>query len=306
MKTSNLIITFGLFSLLLSPASIFGMETRKRTYVDVTREGIRVTQKNHTLEIDQAPSYQHTDSSEKLSILTWLTWFKDNVISSPGQNVLTELRQKTFEKGSTPNLRRLEKAVKEFLRAGDYRNLTELLELCNQQNIKIYSTVLMKSIHQFMQNKKAEIEQELAKVTIVNYDQIAVQANKKLKRLKTFVDTEVKQFTDLMKKRQDSVNEDIEKHCKEIRMVKRGQLFTHQVNAMFKNQIDGHNSDDEDSDEYLDLIAYDNRKILEKPTVKKFKQLQQLRKDISTMLDHLTEVNKSFQDMRGIKAITKQ
>ena len=336
MKTSNLMITLSLCSLLLSSASIFGMETRKRrndkgrTYADVTKTGIRVTQKDRTIEIDsELRDQSDTDekstttetstvtttpiqtnnttknslSSESLGIFKWL---RDNVISSPGQNVLTELRQKTFEKGSTPNLRRLQKAVEEFRSAEDYRNLTELLELCKQQKIKIDSTVLMKITHQSLQEKKAEQEQELAKVIIAHHGNITTQANKQLKRLQELVDTEVKKFSDLIKKSKNSLNDDIENHGKEIRIVKQGQLLTHQVNAMFKNQIDGHNSDDEDNDEYVGLSEYNNHGILEKPTVNMSAPLQQMGDDIRRITSALSTVKQSLHNIYGIKAITEQ
>ncbi len=337
MKTSNLIITtLSLCSLLLSSVSIFGMETKKRrnekkrTYVDVAKKGIRVTTNDRTIEIDSEPSDQRTDSDEESTTTDTATvtttplstndsntekafsskiatWFKDSVWSQ-GANVLSELEQSTFCKNNTSDSRRLEKAIEEFSGRKDkpnHKHLVRLLKLCQKQNISIDSRLVIKSAHQFLKKKKAEQEKELVKVITTQRNNIATQANKQLKQLQEEINTGVKKFTDLMQKMIKSLDEDIENHCKEIRIVKYGQILTHQINTVFEDKDD----DGYDSDDNIGLDCYDNCGILEKTTVNKSDLILNLSKDISQInytFGVLSKILSDIHSIRNTKAITEQ
>ena len=294
MKTSNLIITFGLCSLIFSPASIFGMETRKRrnkkerNYADVTKKGIRVTQKNHTIEIDSEPKYQLGTDEESTTIDTViitpfstndssnveegpsymnrvLTWCKDACWNEK-VNILAELTNDTFDSNNTSNLRRLEKALEQCCKEDDPITLINIISLCNSKEIDIDNRVLMTRIHKFLLSQKTQKEKELE---------------------------------DLKSQLTNSSDNYIKKCIEYIKKIKAGQIVAHCVNTSFT-------VNDYCSDEEVIPDDYTEEYILQKPTVKKFDQRLQLRKDTSEMLYHLTQVKELLHNIRGIKAITEQ
>ena len=324
MKTSNLITTFGLCSLLLSPAYIFAMETRKmrnknkRTYSDVVKKGIRVTQKN---EIESKPKYKlgadeestttetvttmppsTNDSSNVEEVPSYmnrvLTWCKDACWKEKA-NILLELTNNTFDPKNTSNLRRLEKALEQCCKEDDPITLINIMDLCEDKEIDIDNKILMTRIHKFLLSQKTQKEKELAKIVDERHNDISQQLNEKLKQLKEVVGPRVKEIENLRLQLTNSYDNDIKKHIEYIKTIKEGQSITHYVNKNFT--VNGYCSDEE-----VTPNDYTEQYILEKPTVKKFKQLQQLREDTSTILYHLTQANKSFQAIRGIKAITEQ
>ncbi len=327
MKTSNLIITFGLCSLIFSPASIFGMETRKRrnkkerNYADVTKKGIRVTQKNHTIEIDSEPKYQLGTDEESTTIDTViitpfstndssnveegpsymnrvLTWCKDACWNEK-VNILAELTNDTFDSNNTSNLRRLEKALEQCCKEDDPITLINIISLCNSKEIDIDNRVLMTRIHKFLLSQKTQKEKELAKVVNKHHNDIAQQLNEKLKQLKEVVGPRAKEIEDLKSQLTNSSDNYIKKCIEYIKKIKAGQIVAHCVNTSFT-------VNDYCSDEEVIPDDYTEEYILQKPTVKKFDQRLQLRKDTSEMLYHLTQVKELLHNIRGIKAITEQ
>ncbi len=213
MKTSNLIITFGLCSLLLSPASIFGMEKFNNEKIDETPKTV-------IFLTNKPPIPQRTNRTVSVPQLTQRNKFVTSLFDAYRGikgNVVKELEDGKFDNTSNPG--RVHLALNKCFACRDYMTLAKILKLCDSRGISIANINIIDQSNGLLEATKMEGQKAFNSIIDKNYIDGSKLLNKNLEDLKKYFTTRIKVINKMMLPYIDTAHTNFEKHDRTMKQV---------------------------------------------------------------------------------------
>jgi len=301
MKTSNLIISLSLCSLLLSPASIFGMkkeEDSDKDFIIVTVDDSNKKKETNKENILDSTEIKTTSSSS-------LSWTFVDLFRNPKTLVISSLKNNTYY--HTSGLKGINMALRRCFLDKDYTSLTCILGLCKTNKIFIADDPIIKQCLELLEIKKRKEEKIFIDKLNQNYTNDSKCLNKELEKLKkdfvTVVDTLKKMTSNYeFKKSDENNNKATNTALKYLQNTKR--KLTKQTMLAFTGNT---NEKKEEVAAFLNKYRPDGKKITENTTYTNALELMdKLKKKIEPTYQTVYQMNKKLSEIPPMKAIIEQ
>jgi hypothetical protein len=223
-------------------------------------------------------------------------WVSDNIVFGEDKNVLSELKDGTFDKSITANTRRLERTVEKYSKQqtpASLETLHTLMSLCAQNNIAIDSTTVLDVERKYVCDCRKAEEAQLT-------DKVKATLKSSLETRTAILNKLREQFSQAMDAlkannagNEQAIMEIFKKHQPIILKAVQAERYADKVNDHLKPYVDGTKVHDSYDVPFLEVHL-------------KLKPLMQSYNDSSDLISNNLGTNKELLDVVDKKTIEKQ